>query len=114
MSIYFSENNNFVHLKFNNYFFKEFKEIYFSADENTKYYDKNHLNYISSVDIFRISIVRQNQTWFALPTEIMNTQTICNIPIDNNVTNMFLTTPQLGMLHNPDNNTSVYPLPDAV
>ena len=69
---------------------------------------------ISAVDIFRISIARQNQTWFALPTEIMNTQTICNIPIDNNVTNMFLTTPQLGMLHNPDNNTSVYPLPDAV
>ena len=69
---------------------------------------------ISSVDIFRISIVRQNQTWFALPTEIMNTQTICNIPIDNNVTNLFLTMPQLGMLHNPDNNTSVYPLPDAV
>ena len=55
MSIYFSENNNFVHLKFNNYFFKEFKEIYFSADENTKYYDKNHLNYISSVDISNLT-----------------------------------------------------------
>ena len=55
MSIYFSENNNFVNLKFNTYFFKEFKEIYFSPDENIKYYDNNHLNYISSVDISDIT-----------------------------------------------------------
>jgi hypothetical protein len=68
---------------------------------------------ISAVDIYRIGISRLNNTWFALPTEIMNTQTICNIPIDEEVTQLFSTIPELGMLHNPLSN-SVYPLPDAV
>jgi len=69
---------------------------------------------ISSVDIFRISNTRMNNTWFALPTEIMNTQTICNIPISKSVSDIFLSTPELGMLHNPNKNNSMYPLPDAV
>ena len=68
---------------------------------------------ISAVDIYRIGISRLNNTWFALPTEIMNTQSICNIPIDESVTDLFLSMPELGMLHNPLSN-SVYPLPDAV
>lgn len=68
---------------------------------------------ISAVDIYRIGISRLNNTWFALPTEIMNTQSICNIPIDDEVTHLFLSMPELGMLHNPLSN-SVYPLPDAV
>jgi hypothetical protein len=69
---------------------------------------------ISEADIYRIGISRLNSTWFALPTEIMNTQSICNIPIDEEVTNLFLSMPELGMLHNPLSNNSVYPLPDAV
>jgi len=69
---------------------------------------------ISAVDIYRIGISRLNSTWFALPTEIMNTQSICNIPIDEDVTNLFLSMPELGMLHNPLSNNTVYPLPDAV
>jgi len=69
---------------------------------------------ISSVDIFRISNTKLNKTWFALPTEIMNTQTICNIHIANSVSDVFLLMPELGMLHNPQTNNSVYPLPDAV
>ena len=69
---------------------------------------------ISAVDIYRIGISRLNSTWFALPTEIMNTQSICNILIDESVTNLFLEMPELGMLHNPLSNNSVYPLPDAV
>ena len=68
---------------------------------------------ISAVDIYRIGNSRLNSTWFALPTEIMNTQTICNIPIDEEVTQLFLLMPELGMLHNPLSN-SAYPLPDAV
>lgn len=68
---------------------------------------------ISSIDIFRISNTKKNTTWFALPTEIMNTESICNIPIASSVTNLFLSIPKLGMLHNPDDN-SMYPLPDAV
>jgi hypothetical protein len=69
---------------------------------------------ISAVDIYRIGISRLNSTWFALPTEIMNMRTICNIPIDESITNLFLTMPELGMLHNPSTNNSMYPLPDAV
>ena len=68
---------------------------------------------ISTVDIYRIGNSRLNSTWFALPTEIMNTQSICNIPIDEEVTQLFSTIPELGMLHNPLSN-SAYPLPDAV
>lgn len=68
---------------------------------------------ISIVDIYRIGNSRLNNTWFALPTEIMNTQSICNIPIDEEVTQLFLSMPELGMLHNPLSN-SAYPLPDAV
>ena len=69
---------------------------------------------ISPVDIYRISITRQNNTWFALPTEIMNTQTICNIHIDQRVTNLFLQMPELSLLYNSQINSIVYPLPDAV
>ena len=69
---------------------------------------------ISPVDIYRIGLSRLNSTWFALPTEIMNMQTICNIPIDESITNLFLTMPELGMLHNPSTNNSMYPLPDGV
>jgi len=68
---------------------------------------------ISTVDIYRIGVSRLNNTWFALPTEIMNTQSICNIPIDEEVTQLFSIMPELGMLHNPLSN-SAYPLPDAV
>ena len=77
---------------------------------NTKY----ALVDISAVDIYRIGLSRLNSTWFALPTEIMNIQSICNIPIDSSITNLFLRTPELGMLHNPSTNNSMYPLPDAV
>ena len=68
---------------------------------------------ISAVDIFRISNTKLNNTWFALPTEIMNTQSICNIPIDSNLNQMFLSYPELGMLHKTETN-EMYPLPDVV
>ena len=68
---------------------------------------------ISAVDIFRISNTKLNSTWFALPTEIINIQSICNIPIDSNLNRLFLSSPELGMLHNPETN-EMYPLPDAV
>ena len=68
---------------------------------------------ISAVDIFRISNTKLNSTWFALPTEIINIQSICNIPIDSNLNRLFLSSPELGMLHNSETN-EMYPLPDAV
>jgi len=74
---------------------------------------------ISSVDIFRISNSKMNNTWFALPTEIMNIGTICNIPIDKNLMNLFQNSPELGVLHKPIKEQIFtfedgYPLPDAV
>ena len=75
---------------------------------------------ISSIDIFRISNTRINNAWFALPTEIMNEQKICNIEIDNKVSKLFCDMPWLGALHKlvstHDTYTchSLYPSPDAV
>jgi len=79
--------------------------------------DKNERIYalvdISIVDIFRISLTRNNPIWFSLPTEIMNIRSICNIPIDDDVTELFLNMPELSVLHIP-NKMDVYPIPDAV
>jgi hypothetical protein len=74
---------------------------------------------ISIVDIFRISLTRNNPIWFSLPTEIINIRSICNIPIDDNVTELFLNMPELSVLHIPDPknlnlNLNPYPIPDAV
>lgn len=68
---------------------------------------------ISDVDIFRIAITRNTPIWFSLPTEIMNIGSICNIRIDESVTELFLNMPQLVMLQKLDSD-DVFPLPDAI
>jgi hypothetical protein len=75
---------------------------------------------ISSIDIFRISNLIMNNTWFALPTEIMNKQKICNIEIDDKISILFCSMPELGMLHKLVSSIETYdvlysyPLPDVV
>jgi len=74
---------------------------------------------ISDVDIFRISITRNTPIWFALPTEIMNVRSICNIPIDESVSELFLNMPQLAILNKLDTQNMItmsdtFPLPDAI
>jgi len=74
---------------------------------------------ISVVDIFRISITRNTPIWFALPTEIMNVRSICNIPIDDDVSELFLNMPELGVLRKLDIENmfpvgDAFPLPDAI
>jgi hypothetical protein len=74
---------------------------------------------ISVVDIFRISITRNTPIWFALPTEIMNVRSICNIPIDDDVSELFLNMPELGVLRKFDIENvfpvgDAFPLPDAI
>ena len=74
---------------------------------------------ITDVDIFRIAITRNTPIWFGLPTEIMNVRSICNIPIDDSVSELFLNMPQLGILNKLDTQNmfqmaDVFPLPDAV
>lgn len=74
---------------------------------------------ISSVDIFRISMTRNTPVWFALPTEIMNVRSICNIPIDDSVSELFLNMPELGVLKKLDIENAfpigdAFPLPDTI
>ena len=74
---------------------------------------------ISEVDIFRISITRNTPIWFGLPTEIMNIRSICNIRIDDDVSELFLNMPMLSILRKLDDdhtfsNADVFPLPDVI
>lgn len=74
---------------------------------------------ITDVDIFRIAITRKTPIWFGLPTEIMNVRSICNIPIDESVSELFLNMPQLGILNKLDTQNMItmsdtFPLPDAI
>lgn len=74
---------------------------------------------ISDVDIFRISITRNTPIWFSLPTEIMNVRSICNMPIDDSVSELFLNMPELGILRKLDIENvfpvgDAFPLPDAI
>jgi hypothetical protein len=67
---------------------------------------------VSSVDINCLNLSKMITTWFALPTEIINLNSICNIPVSNNVSNLFQNVmPELGVLMN---NGSPYLLPDVV
>ena len=72
---------------------------------------------MSHINLFRLNITRNSPIWFSLPTEIVNIGSICNIPIDTNVTELFSDMPKLSLLHpndNIDNFNKSYPLPDAV
>jgi len=74
---------------------------------------------ISDVDIFRIAFTRNTPIWFGLPTEIMNVRSICNIPIDESVSELFLHMPELGVLRKLDVENvfpvgNAFPLPDAI
>ena len=68
---------------------------------------------ITTIDINYLKLTRDTTIWFALPSEIINTKTICNIPIDPDLTQLFLYTPELGILHNPKTENQ-YIIPDAV
>jgi hypothetical protein len=86
------------------------------SDQNERIYA---LVDISAVDIFRISITRNTPIWFALPTEIMNVRSICHIPIDDDVSELFLNMPELGVLRKLDIENvfpvgDAFPLPDAI
>lgn len=68
---------------------------------------------ISNINISGLLLSRNSSYWFVLPSEIINTKEICNIEIDNDVTELFIQNPELGILTNPKTN-SKYILPDAV
>jgi hypothetical protein len=67
---------------------------------------------VSSVDINCLNLSKLVTTWFALPTEIININSVYNIRVSNKVSNLFQNVmPELGILMN---NGSPYLLPDVV
>jgi len=67
---------------------------------------------VSSLDISCLHLSKSVTTWFVLPTEIININSVCNIPVSNKVLNLFQNVlPELGVLFN---NGMPYLLPDVV
>ena len=80
-------------------------------------YDKDGKPYavvdITGIDISRLHLLRNSLTWFLLPSEIINKQSVCNINIDDDVINLFTEMPELGILRNKKNDEP-FLIPDAV
>ena len=69
---------------------------------------------VSLVDISCLNLSKSATTWFALPTEIANINSICDIPISEDVINLFTyLLPELGVLYKK-NMRDNYLLPDIV
>ena len=70
---------------------------------------------VSSVDITCLQLLTSSSIWFALPTEIININTICNIPISKEVIDLFTyVMPELGVLYKTNELKDQYLLPDIV
>ncbi len=67
---------------------------------------------ITGIDISGLSLRRNSPIWFGLPSEIINTKSICNIDIDEEVTDLFTNIPHLGLLSNPIT-SKTYIIPDV-
>jgi hypothetical protein len=69
---------------------------------------------VSSIDISCLNLSKSVTTWFALPTEIININSVFNIPVSNSVSNLFThIIPELGVIYNKSEKTP-YLLPDIV
>jgi hypothetical protein len=70
---------------------------------------------VSSVDISCLNLSKSVTTWFALPTEIINIHSICDIPISKRVSYLFTyVMPELGVLYSTGLKRTPYLLPDVV
>jgi hypothetical protein len=70
---------------------------------------------VSSVDITSLQLLRSSSIWFALPTEIININSICDIPISKEVIDLFTyVMPELGVLYKTNELNELYLLPDIV
>lgn len=69
---------------------------------------------LSKIDIKYLELKRSSSTWFVLPTEIVNIQQICNIPVSEKVVDLFTyKKPELSVLYKFDRN-DCYTVPDIV
>jgi hypothetical protein len=70
---------------------------------------------VSSVDITSLQLLTSSSIWFALPTEIININSICDIPISKEVIQLFTyVMPELGVLYKTNELKDQYLLPDVV
>ena len=80
-------------------------------------YDSSGKSYITvnitGIDISGLNLLRNTLTWFILPSEIINTQQICNIEVDPEVIQLFTEIPELALLHNLKTKET-FILPDSV
>jgi hypothetical protein len=81
------------------------------------FYDTSENPYIvidiTGIDIYGLNLSRNTLTWFILPSEIVNTKKICNIEVDDEVTQLFTEIPELCLLTNPKTDAT-FIIPDAV
>jgi len=68
---------------------------------------------ITGIDITRLKLSRNTLTWFVLPSEIINKQSVCNFPVDQDVTRLFTEMPELGILRHKLTN-ECFIIPDGV
>lgn len=69
---------------------------------------------VSLVDISCLNLSQSSPIWFALPTEIANINSICNMPITEDIIKLFTyLLPELGVLYKK-NTRDTYLLPDIV
>jgi hypothetical protein len=68
---------------------------------------------VSGIDINGTLFSRDMLSWFALPSEIINDQKVCEIMVEQEVVELFTQLPQLGLLYSTETNKP-YILPDAV
>jgi len=90
-----------------------------SADNYTGIFSDNNKAYalidVSSVDITCLQLLKSSSIWFALPTEIININSICDIPISKEVIDLFTyVMPELGVLYKTNDLKEQYLLPDIV
>jgi hypothetical protein len=70
---------------------------------------------VSSIDITCLQLLRTSSIWFALPTEIININSICDISISKEVIQLFTyVMPELGVLYKTNELKDQYLLPDIV
>jgi hypothetical protein len=67
---------------------------------------------ISSIDVNALQLTRMHTSWFVLPSEIINNRHILNIGIDEQMLELFLNAPHLGLLTNAETNDA-FILPDV-
>lgn len=67
---------------------------------------------IAQIDIPNVYLTTETRYWNVLSSEIINNRSICGIPINHEITELFTQVPELGVLYNSNNKP--YIIPDVV